>query len=168
METKSGTVKWYDPERGYGFITTLETADNKPEDALLLSSVLSKYGAESVSKDSEVVVELKRSSRGLAVSSIVSLKIVPVVDNFAPASVKWYNVEKGFGFVVIHGTEDDIFIHAEVVRKANMALESDQNVLVRTINGAKGKKVVEVKEYAVAPVPSVASEPVKSENRLPD
>lgn len=56
------------------------------------------------------------------------------------ASVKWYNVSKGFGFLQLPGGALDIFIHANQLRKSgiNKALVEGQKVKFQLEQGPKG------------------------------
>lgn len=60
-------------------------------------------------------------------------------------TVKWYNAEKGFGFIEVEG-EKDVFIHSSVL-KANdsiRTLEEGQKVQFETEKGPKGLQAIEI------------------------
>jgi CspA family cold shock protein len=57
-------------------------------------------------------------------------------------SVKWYDPVKGFGFVAVDGEPKDLFVHRSVVGRAGLGeLAPGQNVLVRIVEGRKGREV---------------------------
>ena len=66
--------------------------------------------------------------------------------------VKWFNNEKGYGFIEYNGNED-IFVHySAILSEGYKSLVEGQYVdfeLVRTDKGLQAKKVVEVKTALV-------------------
>ncbi len=74
------------------------------------------------------------------------------------AVVKWYNAEKGFGFVEIADGGGDAFLHARVLERAGAkAVEPGTALRVRTAPGQKGLQVTDVLEVGeVGPVPGGA------------
>ena len=62
-----------------------------------------------------------------------------------PARVKWFDKLKGFGFAKIWGNDDDVFIHAEVLRRSGLAdLTAGEAVNLRVMTGQRGKMAAEV------------------------
>jgi CspA family cold shock protein len=70
------------------------------------------------------------------------VEIGPVV----PARVKWFDKQKGFGFVNIFGRAEDVFVHMETVRRCGFQdLASGEGMAVRTFRGPRGLMVAELK-----------------------
>lgn len=54
-------------------------------------------------------------------------------------SVKWYNVEKGFGFVAADGGGKDVFVHATTLNRSGLSeLPEGQRVRMQITQGQKG------------------------------
>ncbi len=80
------------------------------------------------------------------------------------AIVKWFNAEKGFGFVEIIDGGGDVFLHASVLTRAGVtAVSPGATLKVRTGQGQKGPQVMEVIEVdestAGAAMPSAPRPP---------
>jgi CspA family cold shock protein len=59
-------------------------------------------------------------------------------------TVKWFNAEKGFGFISVEG-EDDVFVHFSAINSEGYkSLEEGQNVEFEVIQGAKGPQAANV------------------------
>ncbi len=60
-------------------------------------------------------------------------------------TVKWFNTEKGFGFIEIEG-EKDIFVHTSAIQgnDSRKSLEEGQKVQFETEEGPKGLQAIEV------------------------
>ena len=55
------------------------------------------------------------------------------------AVVKWYNPDKGFGFITPQSGGKDVFIHATVLERAGLGpLQEGQSVRMGVVQGAKG------------------------------
>jgi cold shock protein len=63
------------------------------------------------------------------------------------AKVKWFNGEKGFGFVELADGTGDAFLHLSVLQRAGQGpVQPGTSLLVRVSQGQKGAQVAEVME----------------------
>ena len=59
-------------------------------------------------------------------------------------TVKWFNAEKGFGFISVPD-EDDVFVHFSAINSDGYkTLEEGQEVEFEVVNGAKGPQASNV------------------------
>jgi len=60
-------------------------------------------------------------------------------------TVKWFNVEKGFGFIEVEG-EKDFFVHSSAIlgNDSRKTLEEGQKVQFESEKGPKGLQAIEV------------------------
>ena len=60
-------------------------------------------------------------------------------------TVKWFNAEKGFGFITPDGGSKDVFVHIKAVQRAGLdTLEAGDRVSVTTQAGRKGPEVASI------------------------
>src|SRR3546814_20869696 len=60
-------------------------------------------------------------------------------------TVKWFNAEKGFGFITPDGGTKDVFVHIKAVQRAGIdTLEEGDRVSVPTQAGRKGPEVASI------------------------
>jgi cold shock protein len=63
----------------------------------------------------------------------------------AQGTVKWFNGEKGFGFIAPDGGAPDVFVHYSEIRGSGFrSLEENQRVEFEVEQGAKGPQAVGV------------------------
>jgi CspA family cold shock protein len=153
-----GKVKWFNAVKGYGFLAL----DSDNSDAFLHVTTLRQAGHEDLKPGATVVCAGVRGPKGWQVMKVIevdsSTAVIaaamtppPIPDGIAmgeyiTALVKWYNNERGYGFVTREATDGDIFVHAAVLRRHGMeSLAPGQKVMVRIAEGDKGLQVIEIR-----------------------
>jgi cold shock protein len=62
----------------------------------------------------------------------------------AQGTVKWFNAEKGFGFIAVDGGQD-VFVHYSAIQMDGYkSLEEGQRVSFEVVQGAKGPQADQV------------------------
>src|SRR6476619_3237155 len=121
----SGSIKWFDASKGYGFIVPDE--DHLP-DVLLHVTCLRRGGFQTAYEGARVVCEALNRSKGLQAFRVVSMDestairppqmtparthvTVTPTSGLERAIVKWFNRVRGYGFVTRGEGTEDIFVH---------------------------------------------------------
>ncbi|KUP90916.1 cold-shock protein [Tritonibacter horizontis] len=165
LQQVRGLVKWFDPTKGYGFIV----APNNGADILLHVNVLRNFGQSSIADGSEIEVVTHSTERGVQAVEIVSITPperddTPILSDLAeidaaelsnsplePSRVKWFDKAKGFGFANVFGSDEDVFLHVEVLRQSGLSdLQSGEALAMRVIDGKRGRMAVEVLAWEAA------------------
>lgn len=64
----------------------------------------------------------------------------------AQGTVKWFNPEKGYGFIAPADGSDDVFVHySEIQGDGFKSLQENQQVEFEVGNGAKGLQAMDVR-----------------------
>jgi CspA family cold shock protein len=153
---RKGTVKWFNPAKGFGFIT-LEDG----QDAFCHASALGNLQSQHLPQGATVMCDVQNGPRGVQVTVVHSVDVStaevqpmrgPRPMRERPASgppgpmgdgkVKFFNEQKGFGFVVPDNGGPDVYIHASALRRSNIpTLAPDQRIRFSTRQGMKGIEV---------------------------
>lgn len=153
-----GVVKWFNSVKGYGFLTEAETG----RDAFLHVTILRQMGREDIKPGATITCDCVHGPKGLQVLQIddIDLSTAPVspvhsVDaqageaeggDFVGAVVKWFNAERGYGFVCPERLDKDVFVHAAILRRQGVeVLQPGQNVRIRIGEGPKGLQVTDIR-----------------------
>ncbi len=152
MEKMQGHVKWFDAARGYGFLIV----EDHEGDVLMHANVLKSFGRSSVSEKSIIEFEAQKTEKGLQVIRIHEIRN-PIrggsgaecankelkqysKKELKPARVKWFNKSKGFGFANVFQTTEDVFLHAELLKKYGLSeLQVGEAIVIQISDGPKGK-----------------------------
>jgi cold shock protein len=158
------TVKWFNAEKGYGFVALTDGSG----DVFLHINTLQAAGHQTVSPGATLRVRVGQGQKGRQVDQVVSVDETTATATPArrapyqqrpqrgfeggarrqvdlstavemTGTVKWYNPDKGFGFITPQSGGKDVFIHASVLERAGLSpLQEGQSVRMGVVQGAKG------------------------------
>lgn len=144
-------VLWFNADKGFGFVKTSDGVE-----AYLHIRVLENSGQQPVGEGQQLKVRIEDGQKGKQVTQVLEVSgsprapvRQPRASGFQPresgpeqeseGTVKWYNSEKGFGFIGVPGAEKDVFVHASALTRSGIAsLVEGQAVSVRYAQGQKG------------------------------
>ncbi|MFT5182445.1 MAG: CspA family cold shock protein [Alphaproteobacteria bacterium] len=147
----SAIVKWFNPIKGYGFVQP----DDGTGDAFVHVSVLEAAGHRDLPDGAAVDCEISNGAKGPTVTVIFSVTAPEGSAELAAEAqpdgpliegvVKFFDANKGYGFIIPDDGGPDIFISGRVVASSGLRmLEPETRVRVGTQKGDKGPLAVVV------------------------
>jgi len=147
----TGSVKWFNPTKGFGFIAP----EDGDADVFVHISAVEQAGLSALYDGQQVRYELE-ADRRTGKQSAVALEVIgggepapraprpprdPYRNQAAPGRseratqgpgagvVKWFNATKGFGFIKPDNGGEDLFVHVSAVEQSGLrSLEEGQTV----------------------------------------
>jgi CspA family cold shock protein len=156
-ESVEAIVKWFNPDKGFGFVAVAGGSD-----AFIHVRLLEAVGHSSLPEGTRVKVRIGQGQKGLQVSEVIEVDTstaptASTTEQRSPprpssqrqhgvgpteecvGSVKWYNAEKGFGFIGQDGGGKDVFVHATTLERDGLSgLAEGQRVRMKICQGEKG------------------------------
>lgn len=129
-----GTVAWYEPAKGYGFVTP----DGGRGEIFVHSSAI--VGGGVISEGQRVAFLVVEGEKGPQADHLLPLgaqAAQPATDG-ADGTVSWYDDVKGFGFVAPDGGGDDVFVHVSALGRGLTELVEGARVTYDVVEGDKG------------------------------
>ena len=142
-------IKWFNASKGFGFVTMSDGS----QDAFLPMATLRRAGYEDVREGTLIACEIADGAKGPLVTNVLNIDNSTAVapgngfDRRPPqrpatvmeGAVKWFEPEKGYGFISPDGGGKDGCIHITALRRSGVnALDPGQRVRVDVVDGKKG------------------------------
>jgi CspA family cold shock protein len=147
-------VIWFNASKGFGFVKL-----SNGTEAYLHIRVLEAAGSRDVTEGTHLKVTVEEGPRGRQVVKVLDIgdqiPKTPADERLAGESiagksaqlesggtVKWFDPEKGFGFIAPENGEKDVFIHTTALTRSGLSvLTEGQKVSFQCGQGKKGLEV---------------------------
>lgn len=129
-----GTVAWYEPAKGYGFVTP----DGGRVEVFVHSSAI--VGGGVISEGQRVAFLVVDGEKGPQAEHLLPLgaEAAQSASDGADGTVSWYDDTKGFGFVSPDSGGGDIFVHVSALGSGLTELSEGARVTYDVVDGDKG------------------------------
>lgn len=127
----TGTVKWFNPTKGFGFITQ----DNGGADLFVHRREVREPFDGILTEGDKVAFDETETPRGAAASNVMREGIASNRAAGLKGVVRRFSPEKGYGFITLDGGQD-VFVHRDHIRGGT--LREGDRVSLDTIETQKG------------------------------
>jgi CspA family cold shock protein len=131
-----GTVRWFDAERGFGFLALEDEGD----DLFVHASEIvgNDDGTRSLREGQSVEFEVGEGDRGPIARRVRITADLPADASLGVlGTVAWYEPAKGYGFATVDGSDAEIFVHSSAIVGGGVIAEG-QRVAFLVVEGEKG------------------------------
>ena len=146
-----GTVRWFDPERGFGF---LAPEDGSADLFVHASEIVGDAGTRLLREGQVVEFEVGEGPRGpQALRVRVTGDVAPGAVTGVLGTVAWYEPGKGYGFATPDGDSTEVFVHSSAIVTGGV-LSAGQRVAFLVVEGERGlqaEHVIPLAADAAAP-----------------
>jgi cold shock protein len=155
--TVEATVKWFNAEKGYGFV---ELTSGRG-DAFVHLKTLRQIGRETLPSGAKLRAVVRSGSRGAQVVRVIEVDTTSAVERperpprrstpdastavDLTGKVKWFDGSRGFGFVASDDFGKDVFVHSSILAAAGVSsLAEGQAVSMRVVETPKGREAIAI------------------------
>lgn len=159
-----GTVSWYEPAKGYGFVAP----DGGGAEIFLHSSAI--VGGGVVAEGQRVAFLVVPGEKGPQADHLLPLgaEAVPAATaDGADGTVTWYDPDKGFGFVAQDAGGEDVFVHARSLTGGLSELVEGDRVTYDVEPGERGPQARGVRLVGGRPRRSASAAPARGRSGPP-
>jgi CspA family cold shock protein len=135
-ESTEAIVQWFNSDKGYGFVQCTDGAKS-----FLHIRQLELAGYSSIPEGARLRVTIGKGQKGPQVNEVLEINESTANSSDAPrasagtrpqstldkfeaesdGSVKWYNSQKGFGFIALADGGKDVFVHATALERSGLS-----------------------------------------------
>lgn len=147
-------LKWFNAAKGFGFVIP----EDNPVDAFLHITQLQKIGIHGLGEGAVIMCSVDHGQKGATVTNVAEVieagALPPDMLQYDPANtgtstveglVKWYKIDKGFGFITPDDGMKDIFVHKTCLDRDDIKeLYAGQRVRTTFKTAPKGREAVSI------------------------